>query len=51
MPWVGERSESVPGLAPRWAGLGATMIGGCCRVMPEEVRQIRERLLCREASC
>ena len=27
---------------PKWTALGARMIGGCCRVGPEEIQLIRQ---------
>ena len=42
--WVGERAASLPDLAPTWRDLGAKLIGGCCRVLPDEIREIRRRL-------
>ena len=34
-----------PALAAEWRDLGATIIGGCCRVGPEDVALMRDRLL------
>ena len=31
--------------APRWVGLGARIIGGCCRTGPDQIRALRQRLL------
>ena len=31
-------------LAPRWNRLGATLLGGCCRTRPEDIRTIRAAL-------
>lgn len=42
--WVGERTQSVPALAPVWHEAGAALIGGCCRVLPDEIAAIREQL-------
>ena len=35
--------------APRWVGLGARILGGCCRTGPEQIRALRHRLLDRPA--
>jgi homocysteine S-methyltransferase len=45
--WVGERESSVPGLARSWQELGATIIGGCCRVLPDEIAAIRSQVVSR----
>ena len=34
-----------PALVAEWRDLGATVIGGCCRVGPEDISNIRSRLL------
>jgi homocysteine S-methyltransferase len=34
--WIGEGRWSAD-LAPRWAAAGARIIGGCCRVRPEDI--------------
>jgi homocysteine S-methyltransferase len=34
-----------PTLVADWRDLGASVIGGCCRVGPEDIRSIRGRLL------
>jgi homocysteine S-methyltransferase len=34
--WVGE-SRWSPDLAPQWVAAGARIIGGCCRVRPEDI--------------
>jgi homocysteine S-methyltransferase len=39
--WVGERRWSAD-LAPRWAAAGARIIGGCCRVRPDDIRALAE---------
>jgi S-methylmethionine-dependent homocysteine/selenocysteine methylase len=43
--WVGERNTSVPGLARSWQAVGATIIGGCCRVLPDEIAAIRSEVI------
>jgi S-methylmethionine-dependent homocysteine/selenocysteine methylase len=36
--WTGERRDRVDlAAAARWRSLGATLIGGCCRVTPDQV--------------
>jgi len=35
----------LPAMAQEWREAGATMIGGCCRVGPDEIRKIRTALL------
>ena len=44
--WVG---ESMPvdfgAMARDWLGLGATLIGGCCRTGPEHIAEIRNALI------
>lgn len=43
------RPEMTPdlyaGFAARWAGQGATIIGGCCETMPAHIAAVRDRLL------
>jgi homocysteine S-methyltransferase len=34
--WIGD-SRWSPGLAPSWAAAGARIIGGCCRVRPDDI--------------
>ena len=44
--WTGDVSHlEWPDLATQWRGLGATVIGGCCRVSPDDISQMRDRLL------
>ncbi|MDH3746498.1 MAG: homocysteine S-methyltransferase family protein, partial [Acidobacteriota bacterium] len=31
--------------APTWVELGARVIGGCCRIGPNDIRRLRRRLL------
>jgi len=39
--WLsGPDSVGLPALAPEWRGLGAKLIGGCCRTTPETIRDI-----------
>ncbi len=33
-----------PAAASVWRGLGARLIGGCCRIGPDQIREVRERL-------
>jgi homocysteine S-methyltransferase len=37
--WVGKSGWSAE-LAPRWAAAGARIIGGCCRVRPDNIAEI-----------
>ena len=30
---------------PRWRDAGARLIGGCCRIRPAHIRQLRDHLL------
>lgn len=30
-----------PSLVPSWTGAGARLVGGCCRVTPDQVREVR----------
>lgn len=41
----GTARHDLPAMAGQWREAGATMIGGCCRVGPEEIRKIRVALL------
>ena len=34
-------TANLPQLAPEWRRLGATLIGGCCRTRPDDIRAIR----------
>ncbi len=44
--WIGKSGWSAE-LAPRWAAAGARIIGGCCRVRPDDIaaiaREVRSR--------
>ncbi|HXB45451.1 MAG TPA: homocysteine S-methyltransferase [Puia sp.] len=50
--WDGKNKRWLPGElqvdfiseAIRWRNAGATLIGGCCRTSPEDIRQIRKQL-------
>jgi homocysteine S-methyltransferase len=37
--WIGESGWST-GLAPRWAAAGARIIGGCCRIRPDDIAAV-----------
>ena len=37
--WSGDRS-AVPGLAREWVAGGARLVGGCCRVGPDQIAEI-----------
>jgi homocysteine S-methyltransferase len=37
----GSNSTSLAELAEEWHGLGARLIGGCCRTTPEDIRALR----------
>ncbi len=37
-------TADLPQLAPEWRRLGASLIGGCCRTRPEDIRAIRTAL-------
>jgi homocysteine S-methyltransferase len=41
--WYGEPVD-VAGEVPRWTAAGARLVGGCCRVGPDAVREIARRL-------
>ena len=41
--WVGEAQLSA-GLPARWAAAGARMIGGCCRVLPDDIAAMQAAL-------
>ena len=44
--WVALDSPlDLAGLAAQWRDAGASLIGGCCRIGPRHIRQIRDRLL------
>lgn len=40
--WDGDRDPGFVSCLPKWAELGATMFGGCCRVTPEDIGLIRQ---------
>ncbi len=43
--WTGRASVGADGAAAaRWAAAGATLIGGCCRVSPSQVRSMASAL-------
>lgn len=43
--WVGGVGELAPQRdLPRWRALGARLIGGCCRVGPEAIREMRRAI-------
>ena len=37
-------TANLPQLAPEWRRLGATLIGGCCRTRPQDIRGMRDAL-------
>ena len=37
-------TADLPQLAPEWRRLGATLIGGCCRTRPQDIRGMRDAL-------
>ncbi|XP_035502961.1 homocysteine S-methyltransferase 1 [Scophthalmus maximus] len=41
---AGKRSASVPELSHTWAKQGASLIGGCCRIGPAHVTELRQQL-------
>ena len=41
--WVGEADAWLDDVAS-WVGAGARVVGGCCRVGPREIREVRARL-------
>lgn len=43
--WSGAAASAPSGDAPRWRALGARLIGGCCRVGPDDIRRLRADLL------
>ncbi|XP_013111970.2 uncharacterized protein LOC106090350 [Stomoxys calcitrans] len=41
--WTGaENCIPIEAFVPEWIGLGASIIGGCCRVYPEDISRIRK---------
>ena len=41
--WFGDKEmKGFLAAVPRWVELGATMIGGCCRVGPQEIQLIKQ---------
>ena len=44
--WLpGEEAIDLPQASRAWKDLGASLIGGCCRTGPEDIRGIRQQLL------
>jgi homocysteine S-methyltransferase len=43
--WVGETAPAAASRPAAWRRAGANLIGGCCRVGPEAVRELRRELL------
>ena len=44
--WQGDAPlHKWPALAAEWRELGASVVGGCCRVSPADISSIRDRLL------
>ena len=41
--WIGTAAWST-GLAPQWVAAGARIVGGCCRVMPDDIAAIARTL-------
>ncbi|HEX3288269.1 MAG TPA: homocysteine S-methyltransferase [Mycobacterium sp.] len=41
--WIGSRRWS-PELAPQWVAAGARIVGGCCRVMPDDIAALAATL-------
>jgi homocysteine S-methyltransferase len=41
--WIGQSHWSAE-LAPRWVAAGARIVGGCCRVRPDDIAAIAESL-------
>ncbi|XP_034386672.1 homocysteine S-methyltransferase YbgG isoform X3 [Cyclopterus lumpus] len=39
--WTGKRSASIAQLSRSWMKLGAALIGGCCRVGPAHIAELR----------
>ena len=42
--WIGSSQNLIKNI-PEWMELGANIIGGCCRVGPELIRQIKEEIV------
>ena len=47
---VPPETASLHRLAPQWQRLGAAVIGGCCRIRPDDIREIRRTLRAPEAA-
>ena len=47
--WTG-RSHFSPGLATQWVAAGARIVGGCCRVRPADIAEVRRACNQREKS-
>jgi homocysteine S-methyltransferase len=44
--WIpGEEAVDLPQASRAWRDQGASLIGGCCRTGPEDIRRIRQQLL------
>eukprot|EP00966_Prymnesium_polylepis_P077426 1793781-Prymnesium_polylepis.1 len=44
--WVGTKGEHIPSLVRGWReAYDAPLIGGCCRVLPDEIAEIRAQLV------
>ncbi|XP_047443330.1 homocysteine S-methyltransferase 1 [Mugil cephalus] len=39
-----EASALIPGLSHKWVQQGATLIGGCCRIGPAHIAELRQQL-------
>lgn len=39
--WTGGGAFDLA-LVPRWVAAGARLVGGCCRVGPDDIRAVRE---------
>ena len=43
--WIGDSADlDLPGSVASWREAGASLIGGCCRTTPEDIRQIADEL-------
>ncbi|KAK2835946.1 hypothetical protein Q5P01_016430 [Channa striata] len=40
----GKRSASIPELSQSWMKKGAALIGGCCRISPADIAELRQKL-------